>query len=390
VVVWGSCVSALACLAPTDLRTSQDPQQITTLLNLRCADARPRDVDPRTGTLWLQSDSLLVDSLVLFLGRATTTGPIRCSVDTIGLGNQAGVPTVAGIHSVDDSTFSVLLTGRSIGRMQAGVTLNTARVFTFDILTTSRTFGDHAWGHGGAGTRVPENTRLAVQIAIVAGLPGSEVDVRLTRDTVPVLMHDETVDRTTSGLGRVDALTAAEITMLDAGVRRSPEFAGERVPTLFDVLELAVVGQHRLILDVKDQRVVPLEVEARLLVDLVVSLDAEALVTISSPSPTFLRAARQRSPDVRLALLSAVYRPGHLSLALNLGVNAILYHFSDSLVTPSVITGLDSLHRAGIDVIASTTNRPSLGDSLLTLTPIRTMLSDTPPRVYRLRMIPRF
>jgi glycerophosphoryl diester phosphodiesterase len=77
-----------------------------------------------------------------------------------------------------------------------------------------------------------------------------EIDVRATKDGVLILMHDETVDRTTDGRGAVGELTWSEILRLDAGSWMSPDFAGERVPRLDEVLT-EVAGRVVLHIEVK-------------------------------------------------------------------------------------------------------------------------------------------
>jgi glycerophosphoryl diester phosphodiesterase len=96
-------------------------------------------------------------------------------------------------------------------------------------------FGDDAFpqivAHRGASSTRPENTLASFREAIALGARIVEFDVRLTRDRVPVVIHDPTVDRTTDGTGAVHDLTLEEIRSLDAG-------EGERVPTLDEVLGL--------------------------------------------------------------------------------------------------------------------------------------------------------
>lgn len=83
----------------------------------------------------------------------------------------------------------------------------------------------------------PENTLSAFEICALAGA-GSEMDLRRTRDGVLVMMHDETVDRTTDGTGALADMTFAELRRLDAGSWFRPDFAGQRVPTFEETLEL--------------------------------------------------------------------------------------------------------------------------------------------------------
>ena len=93
-------------------------------------------------------------------------------------------------------------------------------------------------GHRGAALHAPENTIAGIRVAHALGAKWVEFDVKLSRDGVPILMHDETVDRTTTARGLVVDLDALTLRRLDAGSRFGPAFAGEPVPTLREALEL--------------------------------------------------------------------------------------------------------------------------------------------------------
>lgn len=93
-------------------------------------------------------------------------------------------------------------------------------------------------GHRGAAARAPENTLAGLRKAHELGARWVEFDVMLTGDDVPVLIHDETLDRTTSGQGPVPVHDLASIRALDAGSWFGPAFAGERVPTLEEAVAL--------------------------------------------------------------------------------------------------------------------------------------------------------
>ncbi len=98
----------------------------------------------------------------------------------------------------------------------------------------------------------PENTFAAFEQALNIGVDGLEVDVRRTKDDRLVLMHDDTIDRTTDGKGYVSKLLYDEIRLYDAGAWMGEEFAGERVPLLSDVLQFAKERNIIIILNVKD------------------------------------------------------------------------------------------------------------------------------------------
>lgn len=91
--------------------------------------------------------------------------------------------------------------------------------------------------HRGFSELYPENTMIAFQKAYEVGISGVELDVRKTADNEFVVMHDGTVDRTTNGTGNVSDLTLSYIKSLDAGSWFNESFAGEKVPTLVEVLD---------------------------------------------------------------------------------------------------------------------------------------------------------
>ncbi len=93
-------------------------------------------------------------------------------------------------------------------------------------------------GHRGAAGHAPENTLASFRTAARLGVAWVEFDVHLSTDRVPVLLHDDTLDRTTDGEGAVDAHTADELANLDAGSWFSDSFSGEPVPTLERTLQL--------------------------------------------------------------------------------------------------------------------------------------------------------
>ena len=96
--------------------------------------------------------------------------------------------------------------------------------------------------HRGAGKLAPENTLAAMRAGYTRDYRMVEFDVRLSGDGVPFLLHDDTLDRTSNGRGRADALTWAELAKLDAGSWHSPEYAGETMPTLAAVARWAIAN----------------------------------------------------------------------------------------------------------------------------------------------------
>lgn len=93
------------------------------------------------------------------------------------------------------------------------------------------------YAHRGASAEFPENTLAAFRRAMELGVDGMELDVHLSADGVPVVIHDETVDRTTDGAGAVVEMTVAELQGLNAG-------HGEKIPTLRQVFDLVGDSLH--------------------------------------------------------------------------------------------------------------------------------------------------
>lgn len=92
-------------------------------------------------------------------------------------------------------------------------------------------------GHRGAPEAAPENTISSFLAAVAMGAHGIELDVRMSKDKEPVVIHNTTVDKTTDGTGKVKDFTLAGLKQLDAGSWFGEEFTGERIPTLREVVE---------------------------------------------------------------------------------------------------------------------------------------------------------
>jgi glycerophosphoryl diester phosphodiesterase len=106
--------------------------------------------------------------------------------------------------------------------------------------------------HRGYPYKYPENTLAAFQAAVTAGVPMVELDVMLSRDHKPVVIHDATLERTTNGHGAVNDFTLDELKQLDAGSWFDPQFADQRLPELSEVLDL-VNGRTRVNIEIKAQ-----------------------------------------------------------------------------------------------------------------------------------------
>ena len=107
------------------------------------------------------------------------------------------------------------------------------------------------WAHRGFSHSYPENTMAAFHAALSLGVDGLELDVHLSRDGHLVVIHDEHLDRTTTGTGLVVDHTLAELKQLDAGSKFDARFAGERIPTLDEVLVLVSQSSRPITLNIE-------------------------------------------------------------------------------------------------------------------------------------------
>jgi glycerophosphoryl diester phosphodiesterase len=109
------------------------------------------------------------------------------------------------------------------------------------------------FAHRGASAYAPENTLAAFELAIAQQADAVELDVKLSADGHVIVIHDATVDRTSNGHGKVGNMKLAELKALDAGSYFSPQYAGEKIPTLEDVFD--AVGRRTFInIELKNQK----------------------------------------------------------------------------------------------------------------------------------------
>ncbi|MBN9333558.1 glycerophosphodiester phosphodiesterase family protein [Devosia sp.] len=163
---------------------------------------------------------------------------------------------------------------------------------------------DEVQAHRGASAIAPENTIAAFRAAAEQGALWVELDVALLADGTLVVIHDDTVDRTTSGTGSLGALTHAEAAALDAGAWFDPRYAGERLPTLEEAIK--ALGELGLSANVEikqhkhhkslDQLVHAVQADIR-------KRAPRTEIMISSFDPEALKAMHSLEPDLEMAML---------------------------------------------------------------------------------------
>lgn len=201
----------------------------------------------------------------------------------------------------------------------------------------------HVCAHRGHSVGAPENTLPALEAAAALGATAAEIDVVLTRDDAIVLSHDETLDRTTSGKGRVAAATFAEIERLDAGAWFSPDFAETRVPTLKAALDTARRLGLGLHVEIKERQRPAVMVER--LAAFIADEDAAGdLLVISFDHPSLVR-LRERAPAVRTELITHARHVDPVAMAQRAGATSVAIEWD--MFAPEDAT---ALHTAGIAV----------------------------------------
>ncbi len=227
--------------------------------------------------------------------------------------------------------------------------------------------------HRGASGRAPENTHAAFAAALALGAEAIELDCQLSSDGELVVIHDETLDRTTDGGGPVGDRTAAELATLDAGAWFDPSYRGERIPRLADVLMQLDGKRVTLNVEIKSARDVG-RIEPKLAA-LVSDARAAEWVVFSSFHTEAVRAMRAAAPWARLGVLCDE-DPRDRGLALALEVGAEMLIPGRRWIDPRIV---EETHVRGLDVWVWTVNEPGEMRRLIALG-VDAIFSDWPER----------
>ncbi|MCM4083654.1 glycerophosphodiester phosphodiesterase [Paractinoplanes hotanensis] len=204
--------------------------------------------------------------------------------------------------------------------------------------------------HRGYSAVAPENTLPAFAAAVRAGATLVEFDVRTTADDVPVVIHDRTLDRTTTGSGHVWDASYAEVAAVDAGSWFSPAYAGVRVPTLAATLELLREAGPELLLEIKPPATLP---QVKTVVEMVNAYGLAARTIVQSFDPAILRLVREAGPELRRGLLRLRFEADTVPLADELEVVCLNPSTADVLGDPATVATLTD---RGIGVMPWTAN----------------------------------
>jgi len=210
--------------------------------------------------------------------------------------------------------------------------------------------------HRGASGHAPENTLAAFQLAAETDAQFIETDLRLTADGRIVAMHDATVNRTTNGRGRISRMSLAKVRTLDAsahfaGRNKRQSFAGERVPTLDEVLEFADAAGIGCYLELKSRAGRGLEEEV---VRCLRAAQLAVPVVVISFHAASLRAIRELDPLVTTGYLVEKSNTSAVQRALRIGARQLLPRADRA--TPALLA---AARDAGLEVVIWTVNEPS-------------------------------
>ena len=220
-------------------------------------------------------------------------------------------------------------------------------------------------GHRGYPAKFPENTLASFEGAMQAGCDMIELDVTLTKDRKVVVIHDDTLDRTTTGTGPVRGHDLAEVKALDAGSWFGACFAAERVPELSEVMELTA-GRCMLNVEIKESAFeadYPTDAIEHQVVKLVKTSGAMDRVIISSFDKRILERIAAMDAPPAVAYISD-HGADKRVLEMVLKMRAFSWHPRFTVLTRDQV---DMLHAAGIKIFPWTINTRTEAEKLLGL-----------------------
>jgi glycerophosphoryl diester phosphodiesterase len=226
--------------------------------------------------------------------------------------------------------------------------------------------------HRGASGHAPENTLAAFKRALAMGATFIETDLQLSRDARFVAIHDDTVNRTTNGQGKVHDLSLADLRRLDAGSWFGSEFTGERIPTLEEILEFSKKHDVVFYLELKPGGSWGGE---HALIGALRNSEEIARTVVISFEAGILEALRKIEPTVMTGLLfdGQIDRP--LERAVEVGARQLAVR--GDLVTPALLA---EARKKDLQVVCWTVNQPA-HMRLLIEAGVDGIMSDYPDRL---------
>jgi glycerophosphoryl diester phosphodiesterase len=208
--------------------------------------------------------------------------------------------------------------------------------------------------HRGAGRLAPENTLAAFRLGASHGYRAFECDVKLSADDIPFLLHDDTLQRTSSSSGVAGLRSWSGLSRLDAGSWHSRVYAGEPLPSLEAIARFVQVNGYALNIEIKPTTGTERhtgEVVGQQVMRQWVAPASKVL--FSSFKPKALEGVRKTAPEVSRALLLDSLWTGWWDAAQDLGCRAVVTNYS--IMSQALV---DQLHAAGLRALVYTVNDP--------------------------------
>ena len=209
------------------------------------------------------------------------------------------------------------------------------------------------WGHRGAYDHAPENTLTGFQMAADMGADGVELDIQLTRDREVVVIHDETVDRTSNGEGLVKDFTLSELKKLNFNKRGLTEPLQMEIPTLSEVFKLLEPTKLKINIELKTGVVYYEDIEAEAL-NIAIKCGMMRRLVWSSFNHYSVQKLKLLAPEAETALLCAGGILVTGEQCAKTGASALHPHIRQ-LEYPGLV---DECHKHGVKVRAWTVNEP--------------------------------
>ncbi len=232
--------------------------------------------------------------------------------------------------------------------------------------------------HRGSSGSFPENTRVAFEKAIEAGVDLIEVDCQLSKDGHVVVIHDERLDRTAGVRGLVRGKTLKQLKKLDVGAWVKRSFKGEKILTLEEVME--ILGDSvELNLDIKSSPKGPLGIELKILF-ILSHYDFLDRTVFSSLDYRSLHRLRELAPDARIGILyDASVKDNPFQVARE--INAFSLHFQKEILSSHL---LERARQLGLKTFVWTVNEVAEMEEFLTLG-VDGIISDFPEKFWKVR-----
>ncbi len=206
--------------------------------------------------------------------------------------------------------------------------------------------------HRGASSITPENTILAFSKAIELGVGYIEVDIRFSKEDSIMVIHDETLDRTTSGSGKVNQKTYLQLKNLSAGYpdKFGSDFRDEKIPSLFEVLILAR-GKVKVCIDIKNSPEIPI-------IELIKKMDMVNQVFLMSYNVEKLKRIKTIEPDIKTILIKNTLTTIDLEVAKEIEAFGV----STSYISPAYL--VRKAHESGLKFWMGIISDPAKAESL--------------------------